>query len=84
MDVGVAWTASAEEAFDRAVRLNDRYELDGRHPNGYATIAWAIGGKHDRPWPPRPIFGTIRSMSQERTMRKFDAHQDIERFTAGR
>ena len=24
-----------------AVALNDRYELDGRDPNGYAGIAWA-------------------------------------------
>ena len=33
------------EAYDSCVRLNDRYELDGRDPNGYAGIAWAIGGK---------------------------------------
>ena len=77
------WTTSPEDAFDLAVRLNDRYELDGRDPNGYANIAWAIGGKHDRPWPPRPIFGTIRSMSHERTMRKFDARRYIEEITAG-
>ena len=57
------WTRSADEAFDIAVRLNDRYLLDGRDPNGYTNIAWAIGGKHDRPWPPRPVFGTVRSMS---------------------
>jgi deoxyribodipyrimidine photo-lyase len=30
--------------------LNDRYELDGRDPNGYAGIAWVIVGKHDRAW----------------------------------
>ncbi len=29
------WTRSPEDAFDVAVRLNDRYELDGRDPNGY-------------------------------------------------
>jgi deoxyribodipyrimidine photo-lyase len=71
------WTASAEEAFDIAVRLNDRYLLDGRDPNGYANIAWAIGGKHDRPWPPRPVYGTVRSMSYASTVRKFDAAQYI-------
>jgi deoxyribodipyrimidine photo-lyase len=27
---------------------SDKYELDGRDPNGYAGIAWAIAGKHDR------------------------------------
>jgi deoxyribodipyrimidine photo-lyase len=71
------WTASAEEAFDIAVRFNDRYLLDGRDPNGYANIAWAIGGKHDRPWPPRPVYGTVRSMSYASTVRKFDAGRYI-------
>jgi len=32
------------------VLLNDTYELDGRDPNSYARIAWAIAGKFDRPW----------------------------------
>jgi len=76
------WSASADEAFDIAVRLNDRYELDGRDPNGYANIAWAIGGKHDRPWPPRPIYGTIRSMSEASTRRKFDANAYIAAFAS--
>jgi deoxyribodipyrimidine photolyase len=43
------WSPSVAEAYQRAVWLNDRYELDGRDPNGYAGIAWAIVGKHDRP-----------------------------------
>ncbi len=71
------WTSSADEAFDIAVRFNDRYLLDGRDPNGYANIAWAIGGKHDRPWPPRPVYGTVRSMSYASTVRKFDAERYI-------
>lgn len=71
------WSATPEEAFDAAVTLNDRYELDGRDPNGYANIAWAIGGKHDRPWPPRPVYGTIRSMSYASTSKKFDAARYI-------
>lgn len=67
------WTKSPEEAFDIAVRWNDRYELDGRDPNGYAGIAWAIAGKHDRAWGPvRPIYGKIRYMSFDSTSRKFD------------
>jgi deoxyribodipyrimidine photo-lyase len=33
------WTAEPEDAFRRAVFLNDRYELDGRDPNGYAGVA---------------------------------------------
>jgi deoxyribodipyrimidine photo-lyase len=74
------WTEAPEEAFEIAVRLNDRYELDGRDPNGYAGVAWAIGGKHDRPWgPQRPVFGLIRYMSSEGCARKFDVRAYIER-----
>ena len=62
-----------------AIALNDRYEIDGRDPNGYAGIAWAIGGKHDRPWgPERPVFGLVRYMSHASTSRKFDSTQYIE------
>ncbi len=67
------WSPDAETAFHLALDLNDRYEMDGRDPNGYAGIAWAIGGKHDRPWPERPIFGTVRFMSYESTRKKFDS-----------
>jgi deoxyribodipyrimidine photo-lyase len=74
------WTEAPEDAFEIAVRLNDRYELDGRDPNGYAGISWAIGGKHDRPWGPhRPVFGLIRYMSSEGCARKFDVRAYIER-----
>lgn len=73
------WSPDAEAAFDVCVRLNDAYEMDGRDPNGYAGIAWAIGGKHDRPWPERPIFGTVRFMSYESTRKKFDSAAYIRR-----
>lgn len=74
------WTSSPEEAFDIAVRLNDRYELDGRDPNGYTGVAWAIGGKHDRPWgPARPVFGLIRYMNARGCARKFDVDAYISR-----
>ena len=64
-----------------AVRLNDRYELDGRDPNGYAGIAWAIVGKHDRPWgPERPVYGKGSYMSYESTLRKFNSKAYIERI----
>ncbi|MCX7826681.1 MAG: deoxyribodipyrimidine photolyase, partial [Verrucomicrobiae bacterium] len=77
------WSRSPEEAFDIAVRLNDRYELDGRDPNGYAGIAWAIAGKHDRAWgPPRPIYGTVRYMSLASTSRKFDSRAYIAQVEA--
>ncbi len=79
------WTPSPEEAWAVAVRLNDRYELDGRDPNGYAGIAWAIGGKHDRPWgPERPVFGHVRYMSLASTSRKFDSAEYIRRWGGAR
>ncbi|MFN0119620.1 MAG: deoxyribodipyrimidine photo-lyase [Blastocatellia bacterium] len=66
------WTTSPEDAFEIAVNLNDRYQLDGRDPNGYTGIAWAIGGRHDRPWgPQRPVFGLIRYMTAAGCARKF-------------
>lgn len=77
------WSPSPAEAFETAVRLNDRYELDGRDPNGYAGIAWAIVGKHDRAWgPERPVYGKIRYMSYASTSRKFDSKTFIARVAA--
>jgi deoxyribodipyrimidine photo-lyase len=67
------WAPDPARAFEWAVTLNDRYELDGRDPNGYAGIAWAIVGRHDRPWFNKPVFGLVRPMSAASTARKFDA-----------
>ncbi len=72
------WSRTPAEAHRIAVRLNDKYELDGRDPNGYAGIAWAIVGKFDRPWFERPIFGQIRYMSGASTGKKFDSKQYIQ------
>jgi deoxyribodipyrimidine photo-lyase len=74
------WSPSVGAAYQRAVQLNDRYELDGRDPNGYAGIAWAIVGKHDRAWPERPVYGKIRYMSLASTGRKFDSKKYIEQI----
>lgn len=73
------WSASPEAALETAIALNDRYQLDGRDPNGYAGIAWSIGGVHDRPWPERPVYGKIRSMSHAGCVRKFDVEAYIAR-----
>ena len=74
------WTKDPADAFAIAVMLNDRYELDGRDPNGYTGIAWGIGGKHDRAWGPvRAIFGSIRYLSFASTSRKFDCTRYIRR-----
>jgi deoxyribodipyrimidine photo-lyase len=77
------WSPSPRVAYDIAVQLNDRYELDGRDPNGYAGIAWAVVGKHDRAWgPERPVYGKIRYMSYESTSRKFNSRVYLERIAA--
>ncbi len=76
------WAPDPARAYEWAVLLNDRYELDGRDPNGYAGIAWAIVGRHDRPWFNRPVFGLVRPMSGASTARKFDAQQYIRRHSA--
>ncbi|MCG8479567.1 MAG: deoxyribodipyrimidine photo-lyase [Spirochaetales bacterium] len=75
------WMDEPEEAFLLAVELNDKYELDGRDPNGYAGVAWCFG-KHDRPWAERPIFGKVRYMNANGLKRKFKGiDQYVRRWT---
>src|SRR5512135_2025636 len=56
------WSRTPESAYRVVLELNNRYFLDGRDPASFANVAW-IFGLHDRPWPERPIYGTIRSMT---------------------
>ena len=67
----IEWSATPEEAFDAALKLNNRYQLDGRDPNSFCGVAWCFG-KHDRPWTQRKIFGTVRYMNAAGLERKFD------------
>lgn len=76
------WSESPEMAIKTAIYLNDKYELDGRDPNGYTGIAWSIGGVHDRPWQERDIFGKIRYMSYNGCQRKFDIEKYIKNIQA--
>lgn len=73
------WTKHPKEALKIAIYLNDKYELDGRDPNGYVGIAWSIGGVHDRGWTERPIFGKIRYMNFNGLKRKFDIQKYIDK-----
>jgi len=73
------WTESPESALEIAIYLNDKYELDGRDSNGYAGIAWSVGGVHDRAWNERPVFGKIRYMSYNGCKRKFDIQSYIQK-----
>ena len=70
------WTASPQKAFSTVLYLNNKYELDGRDPNGFTGVAWCFG-KHDRPWGRRPIFGNVRYMSADGLKRKFDADKYV-------
>jgi deoxyribodipyrimidine photo-lyase len=74
------WTPDVATAMKYAIHLNDKYFLDGRDPNGYAGIAWAILGKFDRAWGERPIFGKIRYMSGASTGKKFDSKKYIQQM----
>jgi deoxyribodipyrimidine photo-lyase len=74
------WTESPDEAMQIALYLNDRYSLDGRDPNGYAGIAWSLGGVHDRAWGERPVFGKIRYMSYRGSRSKFNVDTYVERI----
>ncbi len=75
------WSKSPEEAFHTAIFLNDKYEMDGRDPNGYVGVAWSIGGVHDRPWFKHPVFGSIRFMSKNGLRTKFDMKCYLERIS---
>ena len=75
------WSPSPGVAYQTAIYLNDKYFLDGRDPDGYAGVAWAIAGKFDRPWFDRTIFGTIRWMSGDAARKKFDAEKYIAQMT---
>ena len=77
------WTADPREAFRIALRMDNRYELDGRDPNSFAGVAWCFG-KHDRPWQERDVFGTVRYMNARGLERKFDMDAYVSRLEAAR
>jgi deoxyribodipyrimidine photo-lyase len=74
----IEWTDDPKQAFDIACYLNDKYELDGRDPNGYAGISWCFG-THDRPWKERKILGKVRYMSASGLEAKFDIKKYVEK-----
>jgi len=76
------WSESPEQAFAATLALNNRWFLDGRDPNSYAGVAWCFG-RHDRPWPERPVFGTVRTMTAGGLQRKFDMDAYLRRVGGG-
>jgi len=75
------WSPSPREALAIMIELNDRFALDGRDPNSYSGIFWCLG-RYDRGWPERPIYGKVRSMSSENTMRKVNVDKYLKRFSS--
>lgn len=74
------WSSSPREALHIMIELNNKYGLDGRDPNSYTGIMWVLG-RYDRPWgPERPVFGKIRYMSSENTLRKVRAMEYMEKY----
>ncbi len=65
------WSPSPEEGYATLLRLNNTFFIDGRDANSYVNVGW-IFGLHDRPWPERPIFGKVRSMTVAGIRRKTD------------
>jgi deoxyribodipyrimidine photo-lyase len=76
------WSPSPEAALTRMQSIMNRYALDGRDPNSYAGYAWVLG-RYDRPWPERPIFGTVRYMTSASARRKLKLREYLERYGAG-
>jgi deoxyribodipyrimidine photo-lyase len=77
----IEWSRTPAEAFRTAIALNNRYELDGRDPNGFAGVAWCFG-KHDRAWSERKVFGKIRYMNDAGLKRKFDMDAYLKKVSA--
>eukprot|EP01033_Poteriospumella_lacustris_P002510 gene2510-1820_t len=74
------WSATPDDALAIAIYLNDKYELDGRDPNGYVGCMWSIGGIHDQGWGERAIFGKIRYMNYQGCQRKFDVKKFVAKY----
>jgi deoxyribodipyrimidine photo-lyase len=72
------WTKTPQEAIEHLIKLNDRFSLDGRDPNGYVGIMWSVVGTHDQGWAERAVTGKVRCMTLSGCERKFDVPRFIE------
>lgn len=77
----IEWSRTPAEALASALWLNDRFALDGRCANGFTNVLWCFG-KHDRAWGERPVFGTVRWMSEKGMASKFDLKPYLARWSA--
>lgn len=72
------WTPNPERGYEITLYLNNKYELDGRDPNGFAGVAWCYG-KHDQGWKERKVFGKTRYMNANGLERKFDIQSYVDK-----
>jgi deoxyribodipyrimidine photo-lyase len=70
------WSPSPRGALRAMTAIMNRWSLDGRDPNSYTGFFWTLG-RFDRPWPERPVYGRVRSMSSERTAKKVAVREVI-------
>jgi deoxyribodipyrimidine photo-lyase len=74
------WSPDPRTALEWMIELNNKWAIDGRDPNSYSGIFWCLG-RFDRPWAPqRPIFGQIRYMSTDSTLKKLKLKQYLNRY----
>lgn len=75
------WSPTPKTALDIMIELNNKYALDGRDPNSYSGIFWVLG-RYDRAWgPERSVFGKIRYMSSNNTVRKIRLKNYLEKYS---
>lgn len=65
----IEWTPDYLTALEYLIHLNNKYALDGRDPNSYTGIFWCFG-RFDRAWQQRDVFGKLRYMASENTLKK--------------
>ncbi|VDN01580.1 unnamed protein product [Thelazia callipaeda] len=71
----IEWSADYKTAYSFLIEQNDKYELDGRDPNGFCGVMWNFG-MHDRAHAERPVFGKLRYMCADGLRRKFKKYID--------
>jgi deoxyribodipyrimidine photo-lyase len=75
------WSRSPQEGYAQLLRLNNTYFVDGRDASSFANVGWVFG-LHDRPWPERPVFGSVRYMNAAGLKRKTDIEVYARRWHA--
>jgi deoxyribodipyrimidine photo-lyase len=73
------WTRKPAAALGVMEHLMNRYSLDGRDPVSHAGYGWVLG-RYDRPWPERPVFGTVRCMTSQSARRKLEMARFLDRY----